>query len=50
MNFKLIFWNLKIIISIQKNLIESKHWHFDFEYFYLKMKIDISFKKVINWV
>jgi len=40
-NFKLLFSNLKIIISILKNFIEFKNWQLDFKYFYLNLKFDI---------
>jgi hypothetical protein len=42
LNFKLIFSNQKIHISIKNLLIDYKNGHFNFEYFYMNMKIHIS--------
>jgi hypothetical protein len=36
------FGLLKLIIQFRKLLIESKNGHFNFEYCYLNLKIDIS--------
>jgi hypothetical protein len=42
LNSKLLFWILKINTFSLKILIESKNGHFNFEYYYLNMKFDIS--------
>jgi hypothetical protein len=45
---KLIFSNPKISISIQKIIIDHKNGHFNFEYFYVNMKIYISALKTFH--
>jgi hypothetical protein len=47
LNSKLLLSILENSISIQKILIESRNQHFDFEYFYLNLKFDIS---VLNFL
>jgi len=46
-NSKLLFWILKINTSNLKLLIESKNGHFNFEYCYLNLKIDISILEIV---
>jgi hypothetical protein len=41
-----MFSNPKINISIQKIIIDHKNGHFNFEYFYVNMKIYISALKI----
>jgi hypothetical protein len=41
LNFKLLFLNLLLSISIQKKIIEPKNRHFDFKYFDLNLEFDI---------
>jgi hypothetical protein len=37
----------KLILPISKLLIESENGHFNFEYCYLNMKIDISILEIV---
>jgi len=48
LNSKLIFSNQKISISIQKIIIDHKNGHFNFEDFYVNMKIYISALKIFH--
>ncbi len=48
LNSKLIFSNQKINISIQKFIIDHKNGHFNFEDFYVNMKIYISALKIFH--
>jgi len=47
-NSELLFWILKInILQVWKLLIKSKNGHFNFEYCYLNLKIEISILKIV---
>ncbi len=59
LNFKIIIWFepeilipnyyfgfSELILSVWKLLIESKNGHFNFEYFYLTLKIDSSILEI----
>jgi hypothetical protein len=55
-NYLIWTWNLipnyyfgfsKLILQVWKLVIESKNGHFNFEYFYLNMKINISILQIV---
>jgi len=48
LNFKLIFLNQKISISIQKIINWLSNGHFNFEYFNMNIKIYISTLKILH--